>query len=233
VPLRGAFRYVAAIAAVAIGSAVFSISFRTLLTAAYRTLFNASDVVTAVERLPWWLRLGVPCAGGLLAGLVPRVRVESRQNISSVMEAVILGNVRLSLRTTMHRVTASWMAIASGLSIGREGPLIEFGGSLGAVIGRTVQLTLRQTRVLVAAGTAAGFAAYNTPFAAILFVIETIVGIVALEAVLPIAAATVVASMLTLLSFLVVAAAAAACGARRPGRRCGRLRRAADCGQRL
>ena len=194
----GLFRYIAAIAAVAVGSAAFAISFRTLLAAVYHSLFNATNVVTAVEQLPWWLRLGVPCAGALLAGLVPRVRLESRQNISSVMEAVVLGNVRLSLRTTMHRVTASWIAIASGLSIGREGPLIEFGGSLGAVTGRTIRLTLRQTRILVAAGTAAGFAAaYNTPFAAILFVLETIVGIAALEAVLPIAAATVIASTLT------------------------------------
>lgn len=194
----GLVRYIAAIAAVAVGSAAFAITFRALLAAVYRALFNATNVVTAIEQLPWWLRLGVPCAGGLLAGLVPRVRSESRQNISSVMEAVVLGNVRLSLRTTMHRVTASWIAIASGLSIGREGPLIEFGGSLGAVTGRSIQLTPRQTRVLVAAGTAAGFAAaYNTPFAAILFVLETIVGIAALEAVLPIAAATAIASMLT------------------------------------
>ena len=86
----------------------------------------------------------------------------------------------------MQRVTSSWLAIASGLSIGREGPLIEFGGSLGAAIGRVARLPLARTRVLVAAGTAAGFAAaYNTPFAAVLFVLETIVGIAALEAVIP------------------------------------------------
>jgi CIC family chloride channel protein len=90
------------------------------------------------------------------------------------------------------------MAIGSGMSIGREGPLIEFGGSLGAAVGRRLRLSSDQTRALVAAGTAAGFAAaYNTPFAAVLFVLETIVGIVALDALLPMMAATVIATTLT------------------------------------
>lgn len=84
------------------------------------------------------------------------------------------------------------------MSIGREGPLIEFGGSLGAALGRATATSLDRTRVLVAAGTAAGFAAaYNTPFAAVLFVFETIVGIAAPEALLPTVAATVIATTLT------------------------------------
>jgi CIC family chloride channel protein len=84
------------------------------------------------------------------------------------------------------------------MSIGREGPLIEFGGSLGASFGRIARCSREQIRVLVAAGTAAGFAsAYNTPFAAVLFVVETVVGIAAPVAVLPAIAATVIASALT------------------------------------
>lgn len=114
------------------------------------------------------------------------------------MEAVALGNVRLSLRTTGWQVAGSWSAIGAGMSIGREGPLIEFGGSLGATIGQLVGVSVPRTRVLVAAGTAAGFAAaYNTPFAAVLFVLETIVGIVALDALLPMMAAALVATTLT------------------------------------
>jgi len=95
-------------------------------------------------------------------------------------------------------VLSSWSAIATGLSIGREGPLIECGGSLGAALGRATATSLDRTRVLVAAGTAAGFAAtYNTPFAVVLFVFETIVGIAAPEALLPTVAATVIATTLT------------------------------------
>jgi hypothetical protein len=98
----------------------------------------------------------------------------------------------------MSRISSSAVAIASGMSIGREGPLIEFGGSLGAASGRWMRTSLNETRVLVAAGTAAGFAAaYNTPFAAILFVFETIIGIASPSALLPTMTATVIATVVT------------------------------------
>jgi CIC family chloride channel protein len=113
------------------------------------------------------------------------------------MEAVVLGRVKLSLGATARRVAGSWSAIVTGISIGREGPLIEAGGSLGAAIGRLFGVSLDQARALVAAGTAAGFAAaYNTPFAAVLFVLETIVGVVALDALLPAMTATIIATAL-------------------------------------
>jgi CIC family chloride channel protein len=69
---------------------------------------------------------------------------------------------------------------------------------LGAAVGRVLGAPLDHTRVLVAAGTAAGFAAaYNTPFAAALFVLETIAGIAAPVLLLPVMAGTVVATVLT------------------------------------
>jgi CIC family chloride channel protein len=192
---RGRFAF--ALILVSLGSAAFAIAFRGLLTLWYRVAFEADDVVEAIASLPWWLRLGAPVLGATAAGTLSLLRT-SRQGVSNVMEAVVLGNVQLSLRTTMSRVAASWMAMAGGMSIGREGPLIEFGGSLGAALGRFTRTAHDRTRVLIAAGTAAGFAAaYNTPFAAVLFVFETIIGVAAPAALLATIASTVFATALT------------------------------------
>ncbi|MEO8481050.1 MAG: chloride channel protein [Acidobacteriota bacterium] len=194
----GAGRFVVAIVAVGLGAALFAVVFRRLLAWWYQAAFHANTIVEAVTESPWWLRLGVPLAGGIAAGVVLVLRSGRGQNVSNVMEAIALGHVRLSLRATLSRVAASWAAMAGGLSIGREGPLIEFGGSLGAAAGRLFATPLARTRVLIAAGTAAGFAAaYNTPLAAVLFVFETIAGVAALELLLPVMAATVVATVVT------------------------------------
>lgn len=191
-------RYVTAICVVAAGATAFAVAFRTLLAKWYSVAFKAGDVVTAISGLPLWFRFGVPAMAAALAGFLSRLRRAQSQGVSNVMEAVVLGNVHLSARTTLSRVASAWLAIGGGVSIGREGPLIEFGGSLGATIGRVMNTPLVQTRVLVACGTAAGFAsAYNTPFAAVLFVLETIVGVAAPSALLPVIASTVIATLLT------------------------------------
>jgi CIC family chloride channel protein len=185
----------AALALVAVGAAAFAIAFRLSLGWVYAHLFGATTVVEAMAGLPLWLRFVVPLAGGFLAGAIAWWRRAPAQGVSNVMEAVALGRVHLSLRATGWRVASSWTAIAGGMSIGREGPLIEFGGSLGASLGRRLRTSLDETRVLVAAGTAAGFAAaYNTPFAAVLFVVETIVGVAAPSLLLPAMCTTLVAT---------------------------------------
>ena len=117
------------------------------------------------------------------------------------MEAVALGKGQISLRLTLLKALGSWLAIVSGGSVGREGPLIQFGGGLGGTLGRLFRLRERQIRALIAAGAGAGFAAaYNTPIAAVLFVVEVVTGVIALDLVLPVIIAVPIATALTRLA---------------------------------
>lgn len=185
-------RFLIGLALVAGGAGAFAIVFRASLAALYSGVYGAENVVDAITRLPPWMRLLVPVVAAAGAGTIARFRSARTQGVSNVMEAIALGHVQLSLRSTMSRVASSWVAIAGGLSIGREGPMVEVGGALGAAVSRLVTMPLNETRVLVAAGVAAGFAAaYNTPFAGSLFVLETIAGVAAPTLLLPVMAATV------------------------------------------
>jgi CIC family chloride channel protein len=185
---------------VAVLAASFAIAFRAALVFVVHRFGNGPDVVSAARLAPVWLRLLAPAVGGLLAGLLGILvaRAPAGQGVADVMEAVVLGRVRLSMRVTLLKSLSSWLAIASGGSLGREGPLIQFGGAVGKWLSDRLELPLPRTRILIAAGTAAGFtAAYNTPFAAVLFVLEVVVGVVALDTIVPVLVATVVASALT------------------------------------
>jgi CIC family chloride channel protein len=194
----GGTRFLGTLFLVSTGAAAFAVAFRATLTFIYSRLYGGDNVVEAMTALPWWWRFLVPAVGATLAGLLSGWPTGRRQGVSNVMEAVALGRVQLSMRKTSARAAASWTAIAAGMSIGREGPLIEFGGTLGAAFARAAGLSRNRSRVLVAAGTAAGFgAAYNTPFAAVLFVLETMVGITALDALLPMMTAVVIATSVT------------------------------------
>lgn len=196
--MRGPSRLLFGVVLVAVSAAVFAIGFRASLAWLYGRFYGAGNVVDAITGLPAWLRFAVPVAAATTAGLIGRLRPPGVQNVSNVMEAVALGRVQLSMRMTLSRVASSWTAIAGGMSIGREGPLIEMGGALGAGLGRRLGAPLTDTRVLIGAGTAAGFAAaYNTPFAASLFVLETIAGVAAPGLLLPVMTATVGATVVT------------------------------------
>jgi CIC family chloride channel protein len=197
---RQSRRFALGLTLVALSAAAFAIAFRAALAYAMRAAADAPDVVSAMKQAPFWVRLLAPAVGGLLAGVLGLLvaRAPAGHGVGDVMEAVVLGRVQLSMRVTVMKSIASWLAIVFGGSIGREGPLIQFGGAAGKVVSARLALPVERTRVLIAAGTAAGFAAaYNTPFAAVLFVLEVVTGVVVLDAVVPVLVATVVASAAT------------------------------------
>lgn len=65
------------------------------------------------------------------------------------------------------------LAISAKMVVGREGPTIQIGGNLGAMLGEWFEISRKRRDTLIAAGAAAGLAtAFNAPLAGVLFVIE-------------------------------------------------------------
>nr|WP_281438453.1 H(+)/Cl(-) exchange transporter ClcA [Synechococcus sp. C9] len=90
------------------------------------------------------------------------------------IEGFLAGKLPLrSGRVLLVKFVSGWLILVSGMVLGREGPTIQMGGSLGHLLSRWGRLSQEESRVLVAAGAAAGLtAAFNAPLAGILFVLE-------------------------------------------------------------
>jgi CIC family chloride channel protein len=188
-----------AVLVVALVAAGFAIAFRASFSAVVH-LLGGNDIVEMIEQAPWWERLTLPAAGGLAVGLVRLAmqRARGESGLGYVMEAIVLGRVRIPLVRSVLQAFASWLAIVTGNSLGREGALIQFGAAAGEATRRGMRLDDASARLVLAAGVAAGFAsAYNAPIAAALFVVEVVTGVLVLEAAVPVLLASAIATVVT------------------------------------
>ncbi|GIW71895.1 MAG: hypothetical protein KatS3mg102_1437 [Planctomycetota bacterium] len=157
------------------------------------------DVLTVGEQAGRWRRLLAPLGGCALAGLVLWLTARWRGGggVATLLEAVSIRHGEVHGLATIFKSSASVLAMAGGASVGREGPIIALSAAGACWLGRHAWLSEERLRVLVAAGAAAGFAAaYNTPVAATLFVLEVIIGAFAIEVLGPVALAAVIGAVL-------------------------------------
>jgi chloride channel protein, CIC family len=158
---------------------------------------QAVGLVNGASRLVWWHRALVPMVGGVLAGWV--LHVVGRRLVSAkavdYMEATLVGDGRISFRVTLLRSFSSLLSIASGGSIGREGPLVQLAAMLGSKLGLFARAPVPRLRLMVACGGAAGIAAaYNAPISGALFVSEIVLGSLAMDTFGPLVVASVMSN---------------------------------------
>ena len=123
---------------------------------------------------PWLLAL-LPAAGGLVAGIIGAFL--SKETFGGggnvIIDVFHNKNGEVRRRVPFLKVLASSLALGSGGSGGREGPTMLIGGSVGSIVGRYLNVTPRERRILVVAGVAAGIAAvFRTPLGAALLAVE-------------------------------------------------------------
>jgi CIC family chloride channel protein len=156
------------------------------------------NFVEMATRLPWPVRVALPAAGGLIAGvclLIAR-RQTSAQAHADYMEAVTIGDGVVPVSQSLWRSISSLFTIASGGSIGREGSMVQLAALSASLIGRWVHFDPPRLRLLVACGAAAGItSAYNAPIAGAFFVTEIVLGSIAMESFGPIVVSSVVANI--------------------------------------
>ena len=143
---------------------------------------------------PWGaLVILVPVIGGLgVVFLVTKFAPEARgHGVPEVMDAIFYQDGKIRPVVAIVKSLASALAIGSGAAVGREGPIIQIGASLGSTIGQIIRMEPWQRITLVAAGAGAGIAAtFNTPIGGVMFAIELMMPEVSTRTFLPVALAT-------------------------------------------
>lgn len=165
--------------------------------------FSFSGGNTLLENIiqaPWYIKIIVPVVGGVLVGpLIYFLAPEAKgHGVPEVMQAVLTKAGRIRPRVALVKALASAITIGTGGSVGREGPIIQIGASLGSTVGQFFNISGNRMKTLVGCGAAAGIAAaFNAPIAGALFAVEIILMDFAFAQFSPIVISSVMATVIS------------------------------------
>jgi len=154
----------------------------------------------SVLNTSWYWILLIPAIGGLVVGpIIYFFAPEAKgHGVPEVMEAILLKAGAIRPRVAFLKAIASAISIGTGGSVGREGPIIQIGSSLGSMVGQFFRVPSRRLKTLVGCGAAAGIAAaFNAPIAGALFAVEIILMDFAVAQFSPIVISSVMATVIS------------------------------------
>lgn len=161
---------------------------------------NTHDFLTFAHTLPLYLKIGLPTLGGLLVGPIIYFGAHEAKGhgVPEVMEAVALTGGRIRSRVALVKILASGISIGSGSSVGREGPIVQIGSSIGSTLARVLKVPRDREKTMVGCGAAAGIAAtFNAPIAGVLFAIEVLLGDFGLSTFSPVVLSSITATTIS------------------------------------
>jgi chloride channel protein, CIC family len=144
-----------------------------ILRASGETFMRELD---AARPFRWWLLFVLPAAGALVSGLVSSLAPETRGGGGDAMiDAFHRHGGVIRRRVAWVKLVASLATLGTGGAGGREGPTMQIGGALGSWVGRVLNVTVSERRILMVSGVAAGIAAvFRTPLGAALLAVEVL-----------------------------------------------------------
>ncbi|HEY8256789.1 MAG TPA: chloride channel protein [Gemmatimonadales bacterium] len=185
--------------AIGIGGALGVVVFYRLIDWAYVALYLVPGVYLTESGIIAYRPL-LTAAGFAIAWMIMQGpgRGYDGANVPDVRRAIAREGGRIPAQPALARTAASAVTLGAGGSAGSEGPVAVLGATMASFLGRAFRFDPERTKILVAAGTAAGIsAAFNAPLAGAFFALEEILGSLAVGAFPPVVVASVVAAVVS------------------------------------
>ena len=156
-------------------------------------------LISGLNHDQWWRRMAAPVVGGLIIGglmLVLYPNLPRPPGVAHVIAASALRRGTMSFRDGVKAATLNGISLGFGASVGREGPMVHWGATIGAWGARALGLDPRVRRTLLACGVSAAVAAsFNAPLAGVFFALEVVVGHYAFSVFAPCVLAALTATL--------------------------------------
>lgn len=127
---------------------------------------------------PWyivpWLVLMILCA--IFVGKIVQSEPDIKGSGIPQVEGELQGEIHQNWFAVLwKKFLTGVISVGSGLFLGREGPSIQLGATIGQGFGQFFKATPAEKKIFISSGAAAGLsAAFNAPVAGLLFVLEEI-----------------------------------------------------------
>jgi CIC family chloride channel protein len=127
---------------------------------------------------PWRVILVPTLMGFVLSVLAFRIFPKVHgSGVTQTKSAVYIYDGYIPFSTVIGKFITCALAIGSGQSLGPEDPSLQMGAGIASALGRRLRLSRDKVRLIAPIGAAAGLAAaFNSPIAAVVFVIEEVIG---------------------------------------------------------
>ncbi len=178
-----------------------AIAFKALIEFISNTSYQGDlNLLENIRNSEWYIKILVPALGGAIVG--PLIYFFAREakghGVPEVMQAVMLKGGVIRARVAIVKILASSITIGSGGSVGREGPIVQIGSTIGSIVGQFYRASNQRVKTMVGCGAAAGIAAtFNAPIAGAFFAVELILKDFGFAQISPIMISSVMATVIS------------------------------------
>jgi CIC family chloride channel protein len=154
----------------------FFIAFYELLIVFVTYFIYMGDPFKTIPTLPVWYIYAVPTVAIFIVNYLSSKDKHIREyGVNEIAESISENKMILTIKTLFYKVIASTLSLASGFTVGTEGPSAGIGAMIAYHVHKVLKLPKILIKMMISLGASAGVAAiFVSPLTGIAFAVENI-----------------------------------------------------------